>query len=232
MSITPGSRAEAQVWETAIEVAQLFQNIPWVIVGAQMIMLLEREAGRDSGRATLDLDAIVDVRAMANGTEEAARRLVDAGFEPDGAHGYRFRRGSNQVDLLAPDNLGPRANLTLIPPHTTTAIPGGTRALRTTRSLEVNVQTVGSGTLPVPSLAGAIAIKLRAWESRRLARDLDDLVRLLTLVDDAEGVRDELARRERRALGQVDRLKDYANPVWRAAPDRDEAYAAFVRLSD
>jgi hypothetical protein len=40
------------------------------------------------------------------------------------------------VDLLAPDHLGAHADLTTIPPATTTEIPGGSRALATRRGLD------------------------------------------------------------------------------------------------
>jgi hypothetical protein len=61
VAILPASEAEGRVWATALEVSGLFADIPWVLIGAQMVMLLEREAGRPSGRTTGDVDA---VRAM------------------------------------------------------------------------------------------------------------------------------------------------------------------------
>ena len=51
----------------------------------------------------------------------------------------RFVRGADQVDLLAPDHLGPNVDLTTVPPMTTVAIPGGSRALATRRLLDVDV---------------------------------------------------------------------------------------------
>jgi hypothetical protein len=80
--IEPAGDAEAGLWRTALEIASLFADLPWVIIGAQMLMLLEHEHGRPSGRTTQDLDAIVDVRALAGGIGVAARRLAAAGFEP------------------------------------------------------------------------------------------------------------------------------------------------------
>jgi hypothetical protein len=157
ITIMPTHDAEARIWATALEVSELFADVPWVLIGAQMVMLLEREVGRTSGRTTGDVDAIVDVRTLAGGTRTAARRLVAAGYELDAAeHPHRFRRGDAQVDLLAPDHLGPRVDLTTIPPAVTIEIPGGTRALSIRRSLEVDVTGVGSGSLPVPSLAGSV----------------------------------------------------------------------------
>jgi hypothetical protein len=56
--IVPRSDAEAALWRTTTEVARLLRELPWVIVGGQMIMLLEFERGRPSGRVTRDLDAV------------------------------------------------------------------------------------------------------------------------------------------------------------------------------
>lgn len=232
VDIAPGSGAEAAVWATALAVSDALGDLPWVLVGAQMVMLLEQEAGRPSGRTTGDVDAMVDVRAVATATRTAAARLVAAGFEPDGgAHPYRFRRGPQSVDVLAPDHLGRRADLTTVPPATTAAIPGGTRALATRRVLEVRVLGDEAGLLPVPSLAGGIVLKLRAWESRHAERDAEDLVRLLSLVGDVEATRAELKPAERRLLGQVRPLADERGRIWRVATDPDEARAAFLRLA-
>jgi hypothetical protein len=95
-----------------------------------MIMLLEREQGVTSGRTTRDLDAIIDVRAIAGGSRTAASRLTGAGFEPSAEHQHRFIQGGDEVDLLAPDHLGSRTDLTTVPPMTTVAIPGGSRTGR------------------------------------------------------------------------------------------------------
>jgi predicted nucleotidyltransferase len=232
ITIMPTHDAEARIWATALEVSELFADVPWVLIGAQMVMLLEREVGRTSGRTTGDVDAIVDVRTLAGGTRTAARRLLAAGYELDAAeHPHRFRRGDAQVDLLAPDHLGPRVDLTTIPPAVTVEIPGGTRALSTRRSLGVDVTGVGSGSLPVPSLAGAIVLKSRAWRDRQAERDAEDLVRLLAIVVDVEAVRRELKPAERQALRQVRPLVDPSHRAWRVARDPEEALLAFARLA-
>jgi predicted nucleotidyltransferase len=233
VAIIPRDDAEARVWATALEVAAMFVDVPWVLVGAQMVMLLEDEAGRVSGRATGDVDAVVDVRALTGGARAAAERLVAAGYEPASAeHPHRFISGTASVDLLAPDHLGRHADLTTIPPATTTAIPGGSRALATRRTIEVEISGVGAGALPVPSLPGAIALKVRAWHARHAPRDAEDLVRLLSLVPDVEAVRGELKPGERRGLAQVAPLTDAANRAWRAVLDPDDAQAAFARLAE
>jgi len=212
-------------------VADLFADVPWVIIGAQMIMLLEREQDVTSGRTTQDLDAIVDVRAVVGGSRTAAGRLTGAGYEPSAEHPHRFVRGADQVDLLAPDHLGPNVDLTTVPPMTTVAIPGGSRALATRRLLDVDVTGVGAAQLPVPSVAGAIVLKVHAWQARQASRDAEDLVRLLDLVQDVDEVRGALKPAERRRLAAIAPLADERSMAWRAARDPDNARAAFARLS-
>jgi hypothetical protein len=230
--IVPRSDAEAALLRTTIEVAGLFHAIPWAVVGGQMVLLLELENGRPAGRTTRDLDTIVDVRAMVNATRLAAERLLAAGFAPSAEHPRRFVRGRDTVDLLAPDHLGGRVDLTTIPPLVTTEIAGGSRALETRRALDIDVVGVGLAELQVPSLAGAIAMKSAAYLARRAGRDLEDLVRLFALVDDVNALRDELKPAERRRLGSISGLRDGASPVWSITADPDDARAAFARLAD
>jgi predicted nucleotidyltransferase len=230
--IVPGSAAEEAVWRTTREVAAMFHDWPWVLIGAQMVIVLELEHGRPSGRTTGDVDVVVDVRVVAGVTRLAAERLGTAGFEPTAEHPHRFVRGGELVDLLAPDHLGPRTDLTTIPPLTTIGIPGGSRALETRRAVAVEIVGVGRGDLPIPSLAGALAMKVRAYHARRTDRDLEDIVRLLGLVDDVEAVRGNLKPRERSRLGSISAIRDEDHPAWSVLLDPDDARAALGRLAD
>jgi hypothetical protein len=230
--IVPRDATETALWRTTAEVAGLFGDLPWVVVGGQMVMLLEFELGVTSGRATRDLDVIVDVRVVVGAIRTAADRLRTGGFEPLPEHAHRFVRGQDVVDLLAPDHLGDRADLTTVPPQSTTAIPGGTRALATRRVAEVAVAGQDHFDLPIPTLAGAIALKVAAFSIRRADRDLEDLVRLLALVGDVEVLRDELKPADRRALGSIGALRDRGHRAWRVARDPDDAQAALARLAD
>lgn len=230
--IQTSSALEQLVWNTALEVAEIFAGIPWVLVGAQMVMLLEHEAGLLSGRTTGDVDAIVDVRAMTGGTRAAAGRLIAAGFElSDPRHPYRFSRGLAQVDLLAPDHLGDRVDLATVPPSQTVAIPGGSRALHDVREVEVEIDGVRTGVLPVPSLSAAIVLKVHAWEDRQARKDAEDIARLLGIIDDVEAVRLEMQTKDRAALARVAPLADQHHSVWRAAVDPDNALLAFLRIT-
>lgn len=230
--IVPGSAAEEAVWRTTLEVAAMFGDWPWVLIGAQMVIALELEHGRPSGRTTGDVDVVVDVRVVAGLTRLAAERLGRAGFEPTAEHPHRFVRGGDLVDLLAPDHRGTRADLTTIPPLTTIGIPGGSRALETRRAVAVEIVGIGGCDLPIPSVAGAIVLKVRAYQARRTDRDLEDLVRLLGLVVDVDAVRGELKPRERIRLGSISALRDADHPAWSVLVDPDDAQAALGRLAD
>ena len=43
---------------------------------------------------------------------------------------HRFRRGAASIDVLAPEGLGERTDLTITPPGHTLQVPGGTQALQ------------------------------------------------------------------------------------------------------
>ncbi|MEA2026285.1 MAG: hypothetical protein U9O18_06310, partial [Chloroflexota bacterium] len=144
LEIASRSDADAQLWVTLREVCELFSGLPWVLVGGLMVRLLEAEHGRETPVATIDVDAIIDVRAMALGTREAARRLLDHGFQPerpDRETVYRFTRAGDIVDILAPEGLGPRADIVTVPPASTFRTVGGSRALQGRRRLAVSVDT-------------------------------------------------------------------------------------------
>jgi hypothetical protein len=232
LKIVSNNASENRLWRLAGELADLFAGWPWILVGAQMVMLLELEGGRKSGRTTRDVDVIVDARAIAGAPRLAAQRLIDAGFQPSPEHAHRFTRDRDQVDLLAPDGLGARADLTTIASRVTVSIPGGSRALAMRRNLPVEVDGGARFELPVPTVVGAIVLKLRAYGARREERDLEDLVRLFGLVTDVDEARSALKPVERRALGSIDRLVRPDDSSWLAVDDGNEARSAFRRLVD
>jgi hypothetical protein len=62
--IVPIDDAEERLWRVTHEIADLLAGLPWVLIGGQMVTLLEREHGGRTGRATRDVDALMDVRAL------------------------------------------------------------------------------------------------------------------------------------------------------------------------
>lgn len=230
VAVRPRSEAELALWRLAFEVAELLEGLDWVVAGAQMVIILEHENGIASGRTTGDIDAVVGGPQAVNATRLAAARLRMAGFERSAEHPHRYERGGDQVDLLTVDHLRaiPRAHQ----PEDLTPVPGGRRALSTRRHLDLEVAGLGERRLPVPSLAGAIAMKSQAYGARHAVRDLEDVVRMLALVDDVEAVRAQLKPAERRALGRMTGLRDPGGAGWRVLPFPRDAQAAWARLHD
>ena len=217
--VTPASNVEIELWRLTRQVSEILRGLPWVLIGGQMVAIIEIEHGGAVGRATADVDALVDVRALSTVTRQAADRLVASGFEPkveDEGLVYRFTRDGDIVDLLAPDNLGARRNLTTVPPDMTLEAIGGTQALRRSRTVRVDAGE-GPFSLPLPSLAGALVIKARAATNARTTREKHerDLARLLALVAEPRIVRAELNVKERGYLRAHDALRNVAHKAWR-----------------
>jgi hypothetical protein len=187
-----------------------------------MVYLLALEAG-------LPVRQTTDADVLANPARGVLRRIsehlinrhgMEAEETPDGKR-YRFRGPGGPaaglvVDLLAIDNAGPRADLRTDPPGTTLEVPGGRQALSSTRTIEVRVGT-SSGRVAIPTLAGAIRLKL---EALRLSggtgspeRHRQDLAVLLALVDDPIQIRSELKTQYRRRLVATG-LADLAGDAW------------------
>ncbi|MBA3234479.1 MAG: hypothetical protein H0T59_00625 [Chloroflexi bacterium] len=233
VKLTPASDADAQLWRLTREVANLLDSLPWVLVGGQMVAILEAEQEATIGFATGDVDTLIDVRAMVGIAKEATKRLLDAGFEPDteGARGYRFVRGDSIVDLLAPDHLGPRADLRTVPPDSTVEIAGGSQALARARTAELDTGD-GPFEVRIPTLAGGVVIKARAAATAQegRAKHERDLARLLALVPDVSELRAELTDSERGYLRKHAALVDIAHPAWQMVVGAEDGVAALAFL--
>ena len=230
VAVRPRTQAELALWRLAFEVADLLEGIDWVVAGAQMVVILEHESGIRSGRTTGDIDAVVGGPEAVTATRLAAERLRTAGFERSAEHPHRYERGGDQVDLLTIDHL--RTKGLAARPEDLTPVPGGRRALSTRRHVHLEVAGLGEHRLPVPSLAGAIAMKIQAYGARQAVRDLEDVIRMLALVDDVEAVRAQLKPAERRRLGRMKGLWDPGAANWRVLPFPQDAQAAWARLHD
>lgn len=232
--MSPGSDADAQLWRAAAEVARLFSDWPWVLVGGLMVAILEREHGVAVSRTTVDVDALIDVRAVTRATREAALRLERAGFvaeqTADGL-AYRFVRGPDIVDVLAPDHLGRRTDIVTAPPGKTIEAVGGRQALDRRRLVVVDVAGE-SFSVPVPSLLGAIIIKARVCASSALPKHRRDLARLLALVDDVGAMRQEMSSNERKYLRARSEMRDDRHPAWSGIPDAENGIIALERLAE
>jgi hypothetical protein len=215
---------------------------PWCLIGGYMVYLLALEAGLPV-RQTTDADVLADPAQglLRKISEHLIQRYGMVAEETPSGNRYRFRGPGDPakalvVDLLATDKAGPRADLHTDPPGTTLAVPGGRQALNSTRTIEVRVGTA-IGRIVVPSLAGAIRLKLEALSlSGGIGprdRHLQDLALLLVLVDDPIEFRSQLKPRYRRKLAMTS-LADRSSRVWShmATGLADQGYAALILLRE
>lgn len=140
---------------------------------------------------------------------------------------YRFVRGGDIVDVLAPDHLGTRVDITTVTPGSTLEAVGARQALNRTRLVRVDAGD-GPFDLPVPSLLGAILMKARVVPSANRSRPKHerDLARLLALEDDPLADQADLTAIERRYLRDRAALLDAAHPAWVGVDRRQDGIAA------
>jgi hypothetical protein len=155
---------DAGLWGALIELSEI-SGVPWTLVGGQMVLLHALEAEVSMPRVTTDLDVLVNSRVVTRATRRFVEAIVDLGFDLVGSDptgiAHRYRRGGVVVDVLAPEGLGGRSDLTTTPPGRTIMVPGGSQALERTEWLPVRVAGKISR-VPRPSLLGAIVAKASA----------------------------------------------------------------------
>ena len=116
---------ERELWDALLDLAER-QPDGWTLVGGQMVLLRALEQGRVPPRVTRDLDVLADLRARPAALPQIVTTLTELHFEvelaaPDKS-GHRFKRGDVTLDLLAPDNLGARADLNTVGSVTTVLV--------------------------------------------------------------------------------------------------------------
>lgn len=231
----PHDGTAGQLWGALMDIADVKPD-GWTLIGAMMVILHELEADNISSRATADADAVVEVRGVTEGTRAMAKLLVSLGWTIHDedidvhGHGYTFRTGQVAFDLIAPEGLGPRTDLTTVPPLTAPALPGTRQALDRTEL--VAVQLAGRrSVMPRPDLLGAVVIKSCAAASdrtRAAQRHRDDLARLYALVSVPAELADLATPKDRR------RLRAAPEPSWEVLVDplaRASAQAAHRLLT-
>ncbi len=223
------------LWETLIELAELRPG-EWTLIGGQMVYLHAVEHGATPPRISTDLDVLVNARTISGGVGEFVAAIEERGFGLEGSSpegiAHRYRRNGVTIDILAPEGLGRRADLTTTPPGRTLEVPGGTQALARTEVLPVHTATA-KGWVPRPSLLGAIVGKAVAVgiddipDAQRL-----DFAFLLSLVEDPLDLVDQLTRKDRRRLRGRTELKDPEQATWAMLPPerRDQARATLALL--
>ncbi|RZV43612.1 MAG: hypothetical protein EX269_12990 [Acidimicrobiales bacterium] len=211
-----------ELWLTLVELSEL-RSGEWSLIGGQMVFLHAMEHAVDPPRVSTDLDVLVNARVVTGGVREFVKAIeaigfVLAGTSPEGL-AHRYRRDGVSVDVLAPEGLGSRTDLTTTPPGRTLQVPGGTQALARTELVPV-VFGEHRGLVPRPSLLGAIIAKSVAVEvddvpeAQRL-----DLALLLSLVEDPLGMAAELTMKDGQRLQARSEMLDSGQQAWASLSD-------------
>lgn len=223
--------ANAHLWPFLGRLAEEFPG-GWVLVGGQMVLLLGLEQGELPQRETDDADALVRVKVLPAGTSQLSAFLEDQGVMLDGVSpggiGHRFRGEGLTVDVLAPDNIGTRADLTTIRPARTVEVPGGTRLLSSPRRCPVRVAEQVFA-IPRPDLPAAIVGKAAALSLPDPSRHAQDLAFLLGLVDDVRTLAAGLTPSDNRWLSHTRQLLENER-VWNYSHRPQAARAALLFL--
>ncbi len=219
IDLPPLSGVPSETWPTLLGLAERLDSSTWTLIGGQMVLLHGLETGRYPARVSTDLDLLVNARLVSVSPVHVAHVLLDMAFtanprSPEGL-AHRFSREDAVVDVLAPEGLGPRADLTTVPPGRTIEVPGGSQALQRTEVVRVRFGN-RIGDVPRPSLLGAIVIKACAADrtDRRGVHE-SDLAFLLSLVDDPEAMRGELSKKDRQRLRRRAQMQSEDHAAWR-----------------
>lgn len=224
-----------ELWAALIELSHLRPG-EWSLIGGQMVFLHAIEHGVQPPRVSTDLDILVNARVVAGGVREFVAAIEAAGFMLAGASpegiAHRYERGGVSVDVLAPEGLGPRTELTTTPPGRTLQVPGGTQALSRTELVPVAFGAT-QGFVPRPSLLGAIVGKAVAVDVDDIpdAQRLD-LALLLSLVEDPVFLAGQLTKKDRQRLRARAEMADADQLAWSSLPvdEADRGRAAFRLL--
>ena len=232
----PVYAGSSSVWPALIELSNSTRP-EWTLVGGQMVALHAAEHAAVPLRVSRDIDVVVNARIVARALRQFVAGLESSGFElagasPDGV-AHRYIREGTSIDVLAPEGLGRRANLTTTPPGRTIQTPGGTQALDRTELVPVEYGDE-HGLVPRPSLLGAIVVKAAAVavDDAPMAQELD-LAQLLSLVPDPAAMAAATTKKDRSRL-RAAKIADDTHPVWSVLDleAADRARLAYRALSE
>jgi hypothetical protein len=192
-----------RLWSSVADLTELLPA-EWVLVGGLMVQLYALEAGVEGIRATMD------VEVLGHGRPRGALTAIDEALGHDGfelqlpADGVvrRYLRGELIVDVLVPDGMRDRIG-----------VPGGSQALARAESVAIRLDG-RSFVLRRPTLLGAILIKARSILVHRDPQaQREDLLLLLSLVDDPRAMSEQMKRSERRWLRDAAKRLEFDRPA-------------------
>lgn len=227
-------------WPRAFELAAELPNDRWALVGGLMVQAHAMAHGVETARVTRDVDAAVRVEAGVYSYTSAASALLSLGYIVDDStrFAYRFKRGSDEVDLMVADHERPP------PRHArreVMAVTGGKQALSRMHDIRFEVGNA-EVSLPVPTLHGALVLKAAAYtvDPRDRERHLEDAMTLLACIIDVEPIVADLRGSDRKRILQVLRAIDsqplvaarVPSDTFRLAQRAIEEFRTTSRLSD
>ena len=207
----------AQLWRKVAELAREFGvDQEWTLVGGLMVQLHAYERGANP-RPTTDIDLLADARRRPTAVSRIARAIKEMGGElptPPRTNpnlGYRFEIDGQIVDVLGPDGLNKRPRT--IGKFETFEIPGGSQALNRTETVAISIDGGPSTPIRRPTLLGAVLLKARSLMVHRRREDQrQDLILLLSFVEDPRSMAGELRGTERRWLRNARRALRLDDP--------------------
>jgi hypothetical protein len=237
-SMTP---AQQEAWRVLLDLREAFPK-GWCIIGGQMVWLLAHEYGVEPIRATEDVDVVVDIRTDQGLMQRLCAWLELRSFDLEAIStdniGHRYVSttydgpGRVAFDILAPDNVGERANLTTSKPARTLSAPGTRGALDAAEPIEIQlgdrIGHVLRPTLTAAILAKAAATGIPGRENPE--RDWIDLAFLLTLIPDPMSTAAELTKRQRQRLRDVSTVLTQDNAAWRQLGSRSRLGIAALQF--
>jgi hypothetical protein len=220
VAIRPLAEDGRQLWSLVLSLAREFgPDREWSLIGGMMVQLHAFEHD-DGPRPTADIDLLGGAKRSPRMTEAMASLLIERGAEvaepprSDPDLGYRFQFEGETVEILGPDGL--RSDPKTIGGLKTFQAAGGSQALRRTEVVLVSFEGEEPVAVRRPNLLGAILIKARVLVKKRQEKyesDRQDLVRLLTYVDDARTLRADMSRKEPGWLRDAQAAIDFEAPV-------------------
>lgn len=224
---------EVALWHTLFDLAERTGN--WTLIGARMVQLHAAASARSVLRTSLDGDVLADARTKPNAVRRVAEILLADDFrleEPSYMGvGHTFVKGNVEIDLLAPEHLGPQSKeaRTTVPGAHTVEVPGGRQALARTRLVAVRIGK-REGSVPLPDLLGSILVKARAVDVDDVPdNQRGDLALLLSLVVDPDALVTELRGQERQWIGRRREMDEPNATAWRGL-HRDDAARGLAAL--
>jgi hypothetical protein len=218
--IPPLAEDGRRLWVLLLSMAGEFgPDREWSLIGGLMVQLHAFEH-YDGPRPTADIDLLGGAKRSPRMTEAMASLLVERGAEiaePPRSNpglGYRFEFEGETVELLGPDGL--RSDPKTIGGLSTFQAAGGSQALRRTEIVLVSFEGEEPVAVRRPNLLGAILIKARVVVKKREGKyesDRQDLVRLLTYVEDPRALAADMSRKEPGWLRDAQAVVDFEDPV-------------------